>query len=135
MIDYLIVPQHRLILIWGRNETSVHECIESIQKIHTDPNHSHDYDAIADVTDLTTNLSGQEMVEIIQFIKDHPAGNKPTKHAIVANNNRTYAQCRMFEQLSDGITPIKTAVFREWQPALKWLEKDPATIAEYLKAG
>lgn len=135
MIDYLIVPQHRLVLVWGRGETSVNECIECIQKIHAEPEHSHEYDAISDVTDLKTDLSGQEIHEIIQFIKTCSTGNTPTKNAIIANNDRTYAQSRMYEQLSDGITPIKTAVFRDWQSALEWLDKDPATIAAHLKTG
>jgi len=135
MIDYLIVPQHRLILVWGRKETSVNECIECIKQIHADPEHSHDYDAISDVTDLKTNLSGQEILDIIQCIKTLSRGDKPTKNAIVANNHRTYAQSRMYEQLSDGITHIKTAVFRDWESALLWLNKDPETIDEHLKAG
>ena len=134
MIDYLVLPQHRLIMVWGRGETSVDECIKIIQRIHADPEHSHDYDAISDVTALETDLTGQEILEIIQSIEALPTADKPTKNAIIANTNRTYAQCRMYEQLSNGITPVKTAVFRDWQSALKWLEKDPATIAEHMKA-
>lgn len=135
MIDYLIVPQHRLVLVWGRKETSVNECIECIKQIHADPEHSHDYDAISDVTDLKTDLSGQEILDIIQFIKTLPRGDKPTKNAIVANNNRTYAQSRMYEQLSDGITHFQTGVFRDWQSALTWLDKDPEVMGKYLNAG
>jgi len=132
MFDYRILPEHQLILIWNRGETSVSQCLEFISKIQEDPGHSPDYDVITDVTELKTAFSTQDTQEMIQASKSLLSGNRNKKNAIIAKTDRIYAPSRMYEQLSNGTTPFKTAVFRDWPSALEWLGKDPATIPKHL---
>lgn len=133
MIDYQILPQHRLIVVWTRGTTSVRECIEHTDKIQAEPDHSYEFDVISDVTDMLYDYSSQELEEIIEYTLSLPTGTHPIKTAIVAPTNRTYGTSRMFEQLADGVVPIHTAVFRDWESALAWLGKDPSAIMPCLK--
>jgi len=135
MIDYLILPEHQLILVWNQGETSVQECIENTLKIREEPDHSPGFDVITDVTELKTDFSSQDIQRMVDHSMCFHTGRRSKRNAIVAPSDRTYGMCRMYQQLADGITPFKTAVFRDWASALVWLKKDPATLAKYMKVG
>lgn len=133
MIDYLILPEHQLVLNWNRGNTSINECMEYTLKIQEDPDHSPDFDVITDVTELQQDYTPQEIWQMVHHSKSYRPGTRPKKNAIIAPSDRTYGTSRMYEQLANGFTPYETAVFRDWTSALEWLEKDPDTIFECLK--
>lgn len=133
MIDYLILPEHQLVLSWNRGKTSINECMEYILKLHKDPDHSPDFDVITDVTELQQDYTPQEVWQMVHHSKTYKPGTRPKKNAIIAPSDRTYGTSRMYEQLTDGLSPFETAVFRDWTSALEWLEKDPAAIFKCLK--
>lgn len=133
MFDYRILPDQRLILIWNRGKISVESCIQEILTIRADPDNGQNFDVISDASGIETDLSTQEIQKIIQFLALLPREEVAPKNAIIAPTDRIYAISRMFEQLSEGFSPIKTGVFRDWASALSWLERDPAPFVEYLQ--
>lgn len=135
MIEYLILPAHQLILNWNRGETTIKECIEYTLKIHQDPDHSPDFDVITDVTELQRDYTSREIWQMVHHSESYLSGNRSKKNAIIAPSNRAYGTSRMYEQLTHGISPFETAVFRDWVSALQWLGKDPQTLAKYMKVG
>jgi len=134
LIDYIIQPEQKLILIWFRGETSSNETIEQIKALRADPQYSNNFDSIADISELKTDFSRQDIMQMAQFSETLPQGDKTTKNAIIAPSDRTFGTSRMFEQLTNGFTPFKTAVFRDLESALKWIGKNPEAIMNFLKA-
>jgi len=136
MLDYIIEPEHALILIWNRGETSPRDTIRQLDAMRKDPDYSHDFDTITDITELKTDFSRQEIVEMARYAEDlpYPAGSKIPKNAIVAPADRTFGTSRMYEQLTNGFAPFKVGVFRDWASALAWLEKKADSLDHLLKA-
>lgn len=134
MIEYLILPEHQLTLIWKQGEISVDECITLIREIQADPDHSPDFDVLTDVSETITAFSSEEILEMVQVSNALKYGKRDKRNAIIAPADRTYGPSRMYEQLSSGTTPFETAVFRDLASALKWLDKDPAALAKHLKS-
>ncbi|VFQ45913.1 hypothetical protein [Desulfoluna butyratoxydans] len=137
MLDYIIRPEHALILIWNRGETSPEETIEQLDIMRADPNYSHGFDTLSDITDLTTDFTRQEIVHMARYAEDLPRPETagPTKNAIVAPADRTFGTSRMFEQLTNGFVPFKVGVFRDRASALTWLDKDPGAMEHLLSIG
>ena len=134
MIDYIIHPELELILIWNRGITSTAKVIDLIHHLHRDPLFSSDFDSACDVSNLETDFTRQEILQMAHFSESFPKGRKITKNAIIAPSDRTFGNSRMFELLTNGFTPITTGVFRDWDSALTWLGKDPSAILNVLKA-
>ncbi|SCX89982.1 hypothetical protein [Desulfoluna spongiiphila] len=136
MIDYIIEPEQALILIWNRGETSPRDTIRQLDAMRKDPDYSHDFDTITDITDLKTDFSRQDIVKMAQYSETLPIpkGAKVTRNAIVAPADRTFGTSRMYEQLTNGFVPFKVGVFRDWASALTWIGKNPDALDDLLKA-
>jgi hypothetical protein len=132
MIAYRILPEHQLIILWNIGHTSIRECIEHDRIIKNDPEHSRDYDVITDITQQEKHYSAREIWQMIHHAASYTPGNRPKKNAIIAPCDRGYGTSRMYEQLSESVTPYETAVFRDWPSALKWLSKSPEILPELL---
>lgn len=137
MLDYTIRPELALILIWNRGETTPEETIEQLDIMRGDPNYSHGFDTLTDITDLTTDFTRQEIVQMARYSENlpRPQAAESTKNAIVAPADRTFGTSRMFEQLTNGFVPFKVGVFRDWASALTWLGKDPGAMNHLLNIG
>ncbi|WP_300667752.1 hypothetical protein [Desulfoluna sp.] len=134
MIDYIIRPELELILIWNRGITSPAEIINQIHHLHRDPLFSCEFDSVYDVSSIEIDFTRQEILQMAHFAESLPKGKKTRKNAIIAPSNRAFGNSRMFELLTNGFTPVTTGVFRDWESALTWLGKDPASILNVLKA-
>lgn len=125
MIDYLILPEQRLIVVTNRELVSVEDVNEMRRRLHADPHFSPNYDVLNDSSRLKSQYSADEIFEF--SVIELP----PIKVAIVAPSDLNFGVARMWQQLSEDRTVAQIGVFRTVPDALEWLER-PAELQSML---
>ncbi len=121
MINYKILPEHRLIVVCNWGKTPVEEVLHLRQNLRMNPDYSLSYDSILDVTHLKYQYTSEEIRRMSET--NFETGLSPIKNAIIAPADVSYGMSRMFEMLTDGESPIETCVFRDATLALNWLDR------------
>jgi hypothetical protein len=131
MLNYRILPEHKLLVlcIWGM--TSVEEIQKQRQKIRTSIDFSQNYDTIIEVTHLKRWFTSEEMHTFSKSTSDAYMSGK--KLAIVASSDIAYGMNRMYEAMSDLESPLEISVFRDVSSALKWLGREGIDIESIFK--
>ena len=132
MIDYRILPEHKLIAICNWGESSVEEITHFSLKLRCDPDFSQSFDAIVDTTDLQRHFSKDDIDELSNPRIDIniPAG----RLAVIASTDIMFGVSRMHELISETKSPLNINVFRDLWSALKWLDREDIDVENIFKA-
>ncbi|WP_210395655.1 hypothetical protein [Motiliproteus sediminis] len=125
MIDYLILPEHRLIVVTNRDLVSIDDITRMRQRLHADSNYSPSYDVLNDSSRLNSQYSADEIFEF------DASELPPIKVAIVAPSDLNFGVARMWQQLTEDHRKAQVGVFRSSGEALVWLGR-PVSLAVML---
>ncbi|WP_319523203.1 hypothetical protein [uncultured Desulfosarcina sp.] len=126
MLNYKILPEHRLVVVCDWAESSLNQIFELDQRLQSDPCFSKTYDAIMDASHLVRNYTRHE----IENLAIRPAVSRPSpiKIAIVAPTDLSFGMSRMYQILTGNDPMVDLRVFRDSCTAMKWLGREDLDI-------
>ncbi len=128
MLTYSILPEHSLKVLTYTGQTSLDEWFQVIERMRAEPEYSPDDDVLIDVTGIERHFTRRDLESMVA------AGLPPVRYAIVAPTDVSYGIARMFEMLSESSAQHVVAVFRNWDSALRWLDRDSEAVKKRLFA-
>jgi hypothetical protein len=137
MINYRILPEKRLIVLYNWGVTPVEEVLRFGQNLQADPAFSQGYDVIIDTTHLERQYTTEEIHRLSES-RYNTSLSPSIKVATIAPADVTYGMSRMYQIITDHETHIETCVFRDTGSALKWLDRemfDIEKIFEKIRGG
>ena len=119
MLNYRMLPEHKLLVIciWG--VTSVEEVEKQRRKIRASIDLSQNFDAILEVSHLEYHFTSEEIHTFSQTSSDAILAGK--KLAIIASSDIAYGINRMYEAMAHLQISFELSVFRDASSALSWL--------------
>jgi hypothetical protein len=125
MLTYKILKEHKLKVLVYEGCTTISEWQEAIQNMRADPDYSIEYDVLIDVTRIERHFTRQDLEQMMTI--SYPQ----VRYAIIAPQDVSFGIARMYEMMSEAIVKTSVRVFREWEPALKWLGRDPDAVRKH----
>lgn len=122
-ITYTIKKEKGVVVSKHEGVVSDKELLDTYRRLYNDPDFQLEFKKLVDLR-ATESLerSADALQDIAQMIKSRYAGSSArSKTAIVAPRDLSYGLARIYEVYSED-TPQETAVFRDLEKALDWLE-------------
>ena len=117
-ISYEIDSQREIVFCQGSGEIAIEDFRVNLDERESSPvNH---YPLLMDLLGTTTNITGEEMRELVAFRRLLAARVPPAPIAFAADDDHVFAVLRMMQMLTETVRPI--GVFRNMPDAEKWLE-------------
>jgi hypothetical protein len=120
MIDYRILPEHRLIVICLFGDVSVDDIIANSLTLRSDPDYSPDYDSLVDNKLLEHTFTAEEIHRLSSRNMDQDTSGRI---AVVAPNAVIFGMSRMYQILTDSDNEEQSHIFRDIHSALTWLDR------------
>ena len=128
MLTYSILPEHSLKVLTYTGQTSLDEWFQVIERLRAEPEYSPNDDVLIDVTEIERHLTRRDLESMVS------SGLPTVRYAIVAPRDVSYGIARMFEMIAENSAQHVVGVFRDWDSALRWLDRDPQAVKERLFA-
>ena len=121
MVEYRILPEQGLMLIFVWGTTSAEEIFGLSERLRGDPAFSPAYEALVDNTYLEHPPAGVALRELAE--PRLPTARPDSKLAVIAPADAAYGASRMHQLLTESRSPLHIGVFRDTHSALEWLGK------------
>ena len=117
-ISYEIDSQREIVYCRGAGIVGIEDFTVNLKNRESSPvGH---YSLLIDLVGTTTNITGEEMRELVAFRRRLAARVPPAPVAFAADDDHVFAVLRMMQMLTETVRPI--GVFRSMEDAEKWLE-------------
>lgn len=117
-ISYEIDNHRELVFCRGTGEIVIEDF--SVNLNDREASHVNHYPLLMDLLGTTTNITGEEMRELVALRRRLSARVPPAPIAFAADDDHVFAVLRMMQMLTETVRPI--GVFRNMTDAEKWLE-------------
>jgi hypothetical protein len=97
--------------------------LQALGDVYSRENFSHAQHALWDFRNCTSDISSDEMENIIIYVRKFRKGPGGGKVALVVSKDADFGLARMYGLLSEYQVDRKLMVFRDYDQALKWLKE------------
>lgn len=129
MIDFRLVPVHRLRIATFSGIVGDDELVESYRDLIAEPDYDLTFDDLVDLTPLVElRVTSDAVRRLVALFEPYNHLGVTNRLAIVAPRDYMYGMARMY-QLLRSEAPEQTMVFRSLDEAAAWLEVDDLDLA------
>jgi hypothetical protein len=121
--DVEITKEANHVRLTLRGPLSKDAALAAIARLYRDEGFDPKSDLLCDITEASIDMRSQfEIREIIRFAKLHALPGRQGKTAIVSADDAVFGMMRMLQSYAEGDLPVRIAVFRDPEAALRWFE-------------
>lgn len=125
MIDYRILPEHKLMVVCNWGMTSLADVQNMRQVYRTDPDYSPHYDAYVDMSRIGVAYTVEE---IKTYAKRFIILVQTVKVAVFSPDESTHDMLRIFSEMTASKYGGDIRPFRSKTEAMKWLGRENVDI-------
>ncbi|MHC4600596.1 MAG: hypothetical protein ACYS47_16490 [Planctomycetota bacterium] len=107
-----------------RGELTREAAIDVIRRVYGSPAFDPETHVLCDIRGVTIRMRSYfEIRDIIKVIRKSATPGQRWKRAILSDNDAVFGMMRMLQSYAEGDLPVRIAVFRDREAAVRWFEE------------